>query len=243
MSTLNPDNRHVDLTPSEQDRLLIFTAAQLAQSRRERGLLLNVPEATALMCHAVIESARDGASHADAMRAGLNAVTQFELLPGVASLLQNIAVEAVFDDGRRLVVLNFETDDSHSESQRESQPGEVTRLTAVHVEPHTDVVTLTVTNESSINISVTTHMHFFEVNPRLHFNREQAYGRHLYIPSGEHVDFPARVPVEVNLIPIRGNRIMIGFAGLVDGPLDEPGMKEQALERARDWGYLGSDQG
>ncbi len=227
----------MDLTPSEQDRLLIFTAAQLASSRRDRGLLLNVPEATALMCHAVIESARDGAIHADALQAGLSAVSASDLLPGVASLLNNIAVEAVFDDGRRLVVMNFEDD----QSQPGTEPGAVTRLAPKITHPNPDVVTLTVTNESAINISVTTHMHFFEVNPRLHFNRAQAYGRHLYIPSGEHVDFPPSIPIDVNLIPIKGNRIMIGFAGLVDGPLDEPGMKELALERARDWGYLGSE--
>lgn len=237
MSVVNPDNRHVELTPSEQDRLLIFTAAQLAHTRRERGLLLNVPEATALMCHAVIEAARDGATHANALQAGLSAVADSQLLPGVASLLNNIAVEAVFDDGRRLVVMNFA--DANSDT---SSPGSVTRLTTNTTELHKDVITLTVTNESSINISVTTHMHFFEVNPRLHFDRAQAYGRHLYIPAGEHVDFPPRIPVDVNLIQISGNRIMIGFAGLVDGPLDEPGMKEQALERARDWGYLGSGE-
>ena len=228
----------MDLTPSERDRLLIFTAAQLAESRRSRGLLLNVPEATALMCHAVIESARSGASHSTALATGLAAVRSDELLPGVESLLTNIAVEAVFDDGRRLVVMNV----AQSVGDQSEQPGSVTRLNPIrHVQP-SDIVTLSVTNESSINISVTTHMHFFEVNPRLRFHREQAYGRHAFIPAGEHIDFPPHVPVTVNLVPITGERVMIGFAGLVDGPLDQEGMKAQALERARDWGYLGSEQ-
>ncbi len=225
----------MELTPSEQDRLLIFTAAQLAQSRRARGVKLNAPEATALIAHAVIEAARDGASHSEALSAGKNAVTESELLPGVGALLGGIAVEGVFDDGRRLVVVDFETTDSNV-------PGQVVRL-----EPHNsvstnDTVDITVRNESTIGISVTTHMHFFEVNPRLRFNRAAAYGMRLHIPAGEHVDFPPGVDVAVRLEPISGNRVMVGFAGLVDGPLDAPGAQDAALAKAREWGYLDSEQ-
>ena len=73
----------MELTPSELDRLLIFNVAQLAKSRRARGLKLNKPEAVALISHAVIEAARDGASHSAALSAGLAAVSDSELLPGV----------------------------------------------------------------------------------------------------------------------------------------------------------------
>ena len=76
-------------------------------------------------------------------------------------------------------------------------------------------------------------------NRRLSFDRAASYGRHLYIPAGEHVDFPPGIEVAVNLIPITGNRILIGFAGLVDGPLDAPGAKESAIAKARSLGYLG----
>ena len=222
----------MELTPSELDRLLIFNVAQLAQSRRDRGVKLNKPEAVALISNAVIEAARDGASHSSALQAGLAAVTNDELLPGVGPLLSGIAVEAVFSDGRRLVVVDFESTDN-------DVPGKVTRLTPIVQKSNPDIVSVIVVNESEIQISVTTHMHFFEANPRLRFDRVASYGRHLQIPAGEHVDFPPGVEVSVNLVPITGNRILIGFAGLVDGPLDAPGTKKSAIAKATSLGYLG----
>ncbi len=222
----------MELTPSELDRLLIFNVAQLAQSRRARGVKLNKPEAIALISHAVIEAARDGASHSVALQAGLTAVKDDELLPGVGPLLSGIAVEAVFSDGRRLVMVNFESKDV-------DVPGKVTRLAPITHETNPDLVSVSVVNESEIQISVTTHMHFFEANPRLRFNRNASYGRHLHIPAGEHIDFPPGVEVDVKLVPISGNRILIGFAGLVDGPLDAPGAKDAAIAKARSLGYLG----
>ncbi len=196
----------MELTPSELDRLLIFNVAQLAQSRRARGVKLNKPEAVALISHAVIESARDGASHSQALQAGINAVTDADLLPGVGPLLSGIAVEAVFSDGRRLVVVDFESTDL-------DVPGKVTRLESIASIPNPDVNSVVVVNKSEIQISVTTHMHFFEANPKLQFDRVATYGRHLHIPAGEHVDFPPGVEVSVNLGPLPGHRILRGFAG------------------------------
>lgn len=222
----------MELTPSELDRLLIFNVAQLAQSRRARGVKLNKPEAVAIISHAVIEAARDGANHAQALNAGLTALSESELLPGVGPLLTGIAVEAVFSDGRRLVMVDFESTDP-------DVPGKVTRLEQISGQKNQDTISIQVSNESDIQISVTTHMHFFEVNPKLRFDRVASYGRHLSIPAGEHVDFPPGVEVNVNLVPISGDRILIGFAGLVDGPLDAPGAKESAIKKARSLGYLG----
>jgi urease subunit gamma/beta len=211
---------------------LIFNVAQLAQSRRARGVKLNKPEAVALISHAVIESARDGASHSKALQAGINAVTDADLLPGVGPLLSGIAVEAVFSDGRRLVVVDFESGDS-------DVPGKVTRLEPIARIPNPDVNSVVVVNKSEIQISVTTHMHFFEANPKLQFDRVATYGRHLHIPAGEHVDFPPGLEVSVNLVPISGNRVLVGFAGLVDGQLDAPGAKDEAISKAKALGYLG----
>ncbi len=223
----------MELTPSEQDRLLLFSAGQLAKSRLARGLKLNKPEAVAIISNAVIEAARDGATHSAALAAGQSALSKDDLLPGVAALLSGISVEAVFSDGRRLVVVNFE----NSENE---YPGKVTRLAAFPT-PTTQPVSLKVKNESAVPISVTSHMHFMEVNPKLRFVREAAYGMRLNIPSGTHVDFPPNEIVEVNLIPIEGDRILIGFAGIIDGELDQPNGLVKAIARLSEFGYLSGE--
>lgn len=224
-------NRLVELTPSEQDRLLIFTAAQLAQTRLNKGLLLNKPEAVALISHAVLEAAREGATHAQAIEAGKSAISESQLMSGISPLLTGISVEAVFDDGRRLVVIDFE-------STEKNYAGQVTRLDSIKPDLKLNIVRLRVQNKSAVQISVTSHMHFMEVNPKLLFNRELAYGMHLAIASGQHIDFAPNEIVEVELTPIGGKRVLIGFAGIIDGPLDQPGMKEIALNRLVEFDYL-----
>jgi urease subunit gamma/beta len=101
-------------------------------------------------------------------------------------------------------------------------------------------VCVTVTNTAPVPVSVTSHFHFFEANPRLDFVRERAYGMRLAVPAGSSVRFGPGESEEVGLVPIGGERIAIGFAGLVDGPLDAPGAKDEALRRAAACGYLGT---
>jgi urease subunit gamma/beta len=108
-----------------------------------------------------------------------------------------------------------------------------------HADPE-PVVRLTVTNTATVPVSVTSHFHFFEANPRLDFDRAQAYGMRLAVPAGSSVRFGPGEREEVGLVPIGGARVAIGFAGLVDGPLDTPGAKEEALRRAAACGYLGA---
>jgi urease subunit gamma/beta len=100
-----------------------------------------------------------------------------------------------------------------------------------------------VANTAAVPISVTSHFHFFEVNPRLRFDRAAAYGRHAAIPAGSSVRFDPGQVVEVRLVPIGGARVVIGFAGLVDGPLDRPGAMGEALRRAHECGYDDSGDG
>jgi urease subunit gamma/beta len=104
-----------------------------------------------------------------------------------------------------------------------------------------DVITVAVTNTAEVPISVTSHFHFFEVNPRLRFDRAAGYGRRAAVPAGSTIRFDPGATVEVGLTPIGGARVAIGFAGLVDGPLDAPGARESALERAAACGYLGAE--
>ncbi|MFF2149440.1 urease subunit beta, partial [Kitasatospora sp. NPDC058190] len=101
------------------------------------------------------------------------------------------------------------------------------------------VCTVAVRNTAEVPVSVTSHFHFFEANPRLDFDRAAAYGMHLAVPAGSSVRFDPGAVVEVGLVPIGGERVAIGFAGLVDGPLDSPRVRREALRRAAAQGYLG----
>ena len=226
------------LTPTDRDRLLIFTAAELARARRSRGLRLNVPEATALIADTVCEAARDGARLVQAAAAGASVLSVDDVLPGVVDIVTEVKVEASFDDGTRMVVVRnpFGAD---AVGLGDDAPGAVMTAAREAVEP-AGLVRLVVTNTSDVPVSITSHFHFFEVNPRLDFDRAAAYGMRLAIPAGSSLRFDPGVAVTAPLVPVGGARIAIGFAGLVDGPLDAPGAKESALARAAAQGYLGS---
>ncbi|MGW5653644.1 urease subunit gamma [Streptomyces humi] len=222
------------LTPTERDRLLLFGAAELARARRARGLRLNVPEATALIADTVCEAARDGRRLAEAVEAARAVLGPADVLPGVADVVTEVHVEAVFDDGSRLAVV---TDPIGGGGLGEDAPGALLPGPD-HADPEA-VVRLTVTNTAGVPVSVTSHFHFFEANPRLDFDRAAAYGLRLAVPAGSSVRFGPGESQEVGLLPIGGARVAIGFAGLVDGPLDAPGAREEALRRAAACGYLG----
>jgi urease subunit gamma/beta len=236
----------MNLSPAERDRLLLFTTAELARARRRRGLHLNVVEATALVADTVCEAARDGMRLAEAVAAGRSVLSADDVLPGVVRAVPEVRVEAVFDDGTRLAVI-----------RNPFRPtGSIARLTSLERVDHAidqagrdgygggrdwgEAVVVEVMNTSAVTIGVTSHFHFFEANPRLRFDRGAAYGMHLAIPAGESVVWEAGATRTVPLVPVGGRRVIIGFAGLVDGPLDEPGAKDRALERARACGYEGA---
>ncbi len=96
----------MELTPREKDKLLIFTAALLAERRRARGLKLNYPEAIALISAAVMEGARDGRSVAELMNAGREVLARADVMDGVPEMIADIQVEATFADGTKLVTVH-----------------------------------------------------------------------------------------------------------------------------------------
>ena len=96
----------MDLTPREKDKLLIFTAALLAERRRARGLKLNHPEAVALITSTILEGARDGKTVAQLMSAGKTVLARSDVMVGVADLIPEIQVEATFPDGTKLVTVH-----------------------------------------------------------------------------------------------------------------------------------------
>ena len=96
----------MELTPREQDKLLIFTAALLAERRKARGLKLNYPEAVAFISAAIMEGARDGRSVAELMSSGTTLLKRDEVMQGVPEMIPDIQVEATFPDGTKLVTVH-----------------------------------------------------------------------------------------------------------------------------------------
>ncbi len=96
----------MNLTPREKDKLLIFTAALLAERRKARGVKLNYPESVALITAELMEGARDGRSVADLMHYGTTILTREDVMPGVPEMIADIQVEATFPDGTKLVTVH-----------------------------------------------------------------------------------------------------------------------------------------
>ena len=96
----------MELTPREKDKLLIFTAALLAERRKGRGLKLNYPEAVAFISAAIMEGARDGRGVQDLMSYGATLLKRADVMDGVAEMIPEIQVEATFPDGTKLVTVH-----------------------------------------------------------------------------------------------------------------------------------------
>jgi len=94
------------LTPREQEKLMIFTAAEVAQRRRARGLKLNYPEAVAIIAAEIMERARDGKSVAELMQTGAKILTRADVMEGVPEMVSEVQVEATFPDGTKLVTVH-----------------------------------------------------------------------------------------------------------------------------------------
>jgi urease subunit gamma len=96
----------MNLTPREKDKLLVSMAAVVARRRLERGVVLNFPEAVALISDFVVEGARDGRTVAELMEAGAHVLTRAQVMPGVPEMIHDVQVEATFPDGNKLVTVH-----------------------------------------------------------------------------------------------------------------------------------------
>lgn len=167
------------LTAWEEERLLIFTAAELARRHRDHGLLLNAPEVIALICDEMLEAARSGATYEEVESAGYGAVAPEQVLPGVAGLVPEVTLEVLMDDGARLVVLHAplgEAGDDAPGAVRQAAPSPTTDLR--------ERIELEVRNTSRRVVRVSSHYPFERVNTRLEFDRSVAVGCHLDIDAG-----------------------------------------------------------
>ncbi len=189
------------LTRWEEERLLIFSAAELARRHRGAGIPLNHPEAVALICDAMLEAARAGGTLADVEAAGRSAVTRDQLIDGVPTLLHEIRLEVLVGDGSRLVVLV----DPLGRDLVDEAPG---AIVAGEGPPATisglvDSVAIAVTNTSRRIVRVSSHYPFERVNSRLEFDREAARGRRLDLPAGANERWAPGETKEVRLVRYR----------------------------------------
>jgi urease subunit gamma/beta len=174
-----------------------------------------------------MELARDGLGYAEVERRAYGLLGPGDVLEGVAELVDRIELEPVFADGPRLIVLVQPIDrDGPPDLTGDPEPAWLDAGTALRVE-----------NAGPVAIAVTSHFHFFETNRELRFDRRAAWGMRLAVAPGTKVVFSPGQTRDVRLVPFGGARVIRGHGGLVDGPLDEPGALDAALELARRRGY------
>lgn len=176
------------LTAWEEERLLIFSAAELARRHRAAGIALNAPEAIALMCDAMLEAARAGSGYAAVEAAGLAAVAPSEVMPGVRELIDDVRLEVLLGDGARLIVLVDPL--GRGAPPDPDGPGAVVAgrnaagIDAAAPGAGLERRTLTVTSSSRRAIRVSSHFPFERVNQRLEFDRALAVGFRLDLEAG-----------------------------------------------------------
>jgi urease subunit gamma/beta len=186
------------LSPTEEERLRIFVAAELARRTRNDGVMLNAPEVTALICDEMHRAARAGGSLEAVLAAGRAAADADDVIDGVQALVSEIRIEVLLEDGTRLAVLR----DPLAE-RAGSQPGELRVLPAdVQLSPHHSRRRIRVASTSSKPIRVSSHYPFWRVNSRLEFDREAAEGYRLDIPAGASIRWAPGEVRDVELVSL-----------------------------------------
>ncbi|WP_428031921.1 urease subunit gamma [Ancylobacter sp.] len=225
------------LTPTELERLTIFTAAELARKRRARGLKLNHPEAVALITDEILEGARDGRSVAEMMGFGSTILSTDDVMPGVASLIPILQVECGFRDGTKLVTIHEPIRPREGADADAVEPGALLPLDGeIELNAGRARTEITAVNTGDRAIQIGSHFHFFEVNKALEFDRAKAYGKRLDIPAGTAVRFEPGQSKQLVLVPFGGEQKISGFNNLSDGTAD----LDAAMRRARDGGFKGA---
>ena len=230
------------LTPTELERLTIFTAAELARRRRSKGLRLNHPEATAIIADEILEGAREGRSVSDLISFGSTILSSDDVMPGVADLMPVLQVEATFPDGTKLVTVHEPIRPGKKPADKSAvTPGEIIAADGdIELNAGRRKVTLKATNTGDRPIQVGSHYHFFEVNKALDFDREKSFGMHLDIPAGTAVRFEPGEAKEITLAEFGGTGEIFGLNGLTNGSTRSAVRKAEALEKAKRAGFKGA---
>jgi urease subunit gamma/beta len=230
----------MNLTPTELERLTIFTAAEFARRNLAHGVKLSHPEAVAYITDEVMMAARRDMPYQQIRDAAGRLLTAEQVMPGVASMIRLIAVDASFEEGTKLIAVFDPIPMGEDElAAGEIIPGDG----AIKLFEGAPTLSISVLNTGDRDVQVRSQSHFFEVNPALAFDRAATWGYKLAVPSGGGVRFEPGIPVTVELVAISGGRIITGFAGLAEGSLDEPAVRAAAFAAAEARGYFSAAAG
>jgi urease subunit gamma/beta len=196
------------LTPWEEERILLFGAAELARRQREAGILLNAPEAIAVMSDAMLSAARAGKSYAEVQAAGVEAVAPDEVIDGVRELVDIVSIEVLLGDGARLVVLVDPL--GRGAPTPPDGPGAIVPApdpdgdsrAAAHLERRS----IEVRNTSRRVVRVSSHFPFDRVNPRLAFDRAAARGFRLDLEAGSSLRWAPGERRRIELVRFGGDK-------------------------------------
>ena len=204
----------MNISPADTEKLLLAVAGMVARDRLQRGVLLNHPEAVALLSTWVIERAREGALVVDLMESGRHVLTREQVMPGVAEMLHDVQVEATFPDGRKLVTLHHPVQGPTTDGSQEA-PGAVRvqegTLTLNADRTPDERLTLQVENTGDRPVQIGSHLHLPDANPALAFDRAAAHGFRLDVPAGTSVRFEPGVSRRVAAVALRGERRVPGL--------------------------------
>jgi urease subunit gamma/beta len=190
----------MQLNPTEEDRLRVFTAAQLARATLAKGLPLNAPEAVALVCDEMHLAARAGLTWSEVVEVGRSAVGQDRIIDGVAGIVREIRVEVLLDEGTRLIVLRDPFGAAGDE-----EPGAIAFGDGdVALVPDRERRTIVVTNAGERPIRVSSHFPFWQTNANLSFDRDAANGFRLDLPAGDSIGWAPGETKEVSLVQYGG---------------------------------------
>src|SRR5262249_48784721 len=159
----------------------IFTAAELARKRRQRGLKLNYPEAVAIISDEILEGAREGKSVAELISFGSTVLTSDDVMVGIAELMSMIQVEGTFPDGTKLVTFHnpIRRGQNAGSDKTTIVPGEIiTPDDQIEINAGRRRVAIEVVNTGDRPVQIGSHYHFFETNRALKFDREKSFGMH-----------------------------------------------------------------
>ena len=208
----------MELTPREKDKLMLFTAALLAERRMARGLKLNYPEAVAFISAAIMEGARDGRTVADLMDFGRTLLNGDDVMDGVAEMIHDVQVEATFPDGTKLVTVH---EPIVTNKAPQLLAGEVITMAGdIELNAGRKKVEIDVANTGDRPIQIGSHYHFFETNSALKFERNQTRGYRIDIPAGTAVRFEPGQHRQVVLVEYAGDQMIYGFNAQVMGKVE-----------------------